>query len=446
MTIPPPDWSPQSWQTKSALQQPTYSDPAALAAAVKRLSLLPPLVTHWEVAALKAQVAEAASGKRFLLQGGDCAESFDDCTGPSLTSKLQILLQMSLVLIHGSKKPVTRVGRFAGQYAKPRSAENEERIGVSLPSYRGALINRPGFTAAEREPDPDLLLRAYERAALTLNFLRALARGGFADLHHPENWNLSFADKSPRSAEYRRIVDSIGESLRFMENVLGVSGGNLSSIDFFTCHEALMLHYEQAQTHQTGGLWYNLSVHFPWIGMRTAQPDGAHVEYFRGIANPVGIKVGPGFQPGELNEALDLLHPVNEPGRMTLIHRMGHGRIADALPRLIDTVRASGKTVLWVCDPMHGNTRSTETGFKTRLFDDIRSELTQAFEIHKSMGSILGGVHFEMTGENVTECVGGAAGVTVEDLPRDYRTEVDPRLNYDQALEMALLISSKMQA
>lgn len=444
---PQPDWHPTSWQTRPALQQPKYSDSQALARAVDELSLLPPLVTSWEVNELKRQIADASDGRRFLLQGGDCAERIDDCTPTSITSKLKILLQMSLVLIHGAKKPVTRVGRFAGQYAKPRSDDNETKNGVTLPSYRGDLINRPAFTLSDREPDPQLLLRGYERAALTLNFLRALVRGGFADLHHPEYWDLSFAQNSPMSGEYHRIADTIGESLRFMENVLGVHREEIQWVDFFTCHEALHLHYEQAQTHKAphNKGWFNLSTHFPWIGMRTAQPDGAHVEYFRGIRNPIGIKIGPKADLEMVKRVIDIVHPDNEAGRLTLIHRLGHQQIAAVLPKLLEAVRATGRKVLWICDPMHGNTHVTGNGYKTRRFEDILSELEQAFDIHAANGSLLGGVHFEMTGEDVTECIGGARGLTELDLARGYRSEVDPRLNYEQALEMALSMARKMR-
>lgn len=440
-------WSSDSWQSRPALQQPNYPTREALDEVVGQLAKLPPLVTSWEVDALRQQVAEAAAGKRFLLQGGDCAETFADCESTIIADKLKILLQMSLILTQGSKKPVTRVGRFAGQYAKPRSEDVEERDGVVLPSYRGDLINRPGFTPADRIPDPQLLLRGYERAALTLNFIRALGKGGFADLHHPEYWDLDFARHSPLAKEYHRIADSVGESLRFMENILGVRAGEMERVDFFTSHEGLHLHYEQAQTrcvpHQQG--WYNLSTHLPWIGLRTATPDGAHVEFFRGIANPIAVKIGLPTTPAGLVELLDILHPGDQPGRLTLIHRFGTDRIASHLPPLIAAVRSTGKSVLWCCDPMHGNTRTTSEGLKTRNFADILAELEQAFDIHAAQGSYLGGVHFELTGENVTECVGGARGLTDADLKRAYKTGVDPRLNCEQALEMAFLIARKMR-
>jgi 3-deoxy-7-phosphoheptulonate synthase len=441
------DWAPNSWRAKPAAQRCVYASESKLAQAVAQLSKLPPIVTSWEIEALKTQLAAAARGRRFLLQGGDCAESFAECTSDVIASKLKILLQMSVVLVQGSRKPVTRVGRFAGQYAKPRSDDFETRDGVTLPSYRGDLVNRSGFTGEEREPDPRLLLRAYERSALTLNFIRALVRGGFADLHHPENWDLDFARHSPLEEEYHNIARRVSDALQFMENILDVHAGEMEWVDFFTSHEALHLDYEQAQTRRVPRRdgWYNLSTHFPWIGMRTADSAGAHVEYARGIRNPVGVKVGPVIGPGQLRELLDVLHPDDEPGRLTLIHRFGVKRIADCLPPLIETVRSSGKTVLWCCDPMHGNTQLTADGTKTRHFDDIAGELEQAFAIHRGCGSFLGGVHIELTGENVTECLGGARNLVAADLKRDYRSEVDPRLNYEQALEIAMLIARMMR-
>jgi len=410
-----------------------------------QLSRLPPLVTSWEIESLKTQLAEAADGRRFLLQGGDCAERFEECDSSVIASKLKILLQMSMVLVHGTRKRIIRVGRFAGQYAKPRSDENETRNGVTLPSYRGDLINRPGFTEAQRTPQPELMLRGYERAALTLNFIRSLIDGGFADLHHPEYWDLDFVQHSSRAAEYQRIVESIGESLRFMETLAGTNIGEINRVDFFTSHDGLILLYEQAQTRRVPRRsgWYNLSAHFPWIGMRTSNLDGAHVEYFRGIANPIAVKIGPTMTVDWLHGLLDRLHPDNEPGRLTLIHRFGAKRIAECLPPLIEAVKASDKTVLWCCDPMHGNTERTSNGLKTRKFEHILAELEQAFEIHRQLGSTLGGVHFELTGDNVTECTGGARGLDENDLKRSYKSLVDPRLNYEQALEMAMLIAHR---
>jgi 3-deoxy-7-phosphoheptulonate synthase len=437
-------WAPDSWQQRVALQQPHYDDAAELAAASTHLAQLPPLVTSWEVLALKQSLAEAQDGHRFLLQGGDCAETFADCTSPVISNRLKVLLQMSLVLVHGLKKPVLRVGRFAGQYAKPRSTDSETRDGVSLPSFRGDLVNSPEFTAAARRPDPQRLIQAHAHSALTMNFVRALIDGGFADLHHPEYWDLAWVEHSPLAAEYRQMVAGIGDSLRFMETLAGPIAG-FSKVDFFTSHEALVLHYEQALTRQVprNPGFFNLSTHFPWIGMRTAALDGAHVEYFRGIRNPIAVKVGPSVTPAQLLPLIATLNPDNEPGRLTLVHRMGHARIADALPPLLEAVKREGHRVLWVADPMHGNTESTSNGYKTRRFDNIRGELDQAFDIHAAAGTRLGGVHLELTGEDVTECMGGARDLSESDLDRAYKSMVDPRLNYEQSLELAMLIVRK---
>ena len=445
VTKPKTDWSPTSWQDRQVSQQPLYKDPARLQAAVAELSRLPPLVTSWEIEELKAKLAQAQRGKAFLLQGGDCAESFDECRSEIIVQKLKILLQMSLVLTAGLKKPVIRVGRMAGQYAKPRSANEEVRDGRSLPSFRGDLVNRSAFVAEDREPDPTLMLRGYERAALTLNFVRSLIDGGFADLHHPENWDLDFVGESAMAAEYHRLVKSVSDSVEFYELVVGESM-NTRRVEFYTCHEGLHLPYEQAQTrflpHRQG--WYNLTTHFPWIGMRTADPGSAHVEYFRGIGNPIGVKIGVGVGNERLQTLIGQLNPSNEPGRLTLITRFGAKKIEEHLPRMIEAVQATGTDVLWICDPMHGNTESTREGIKTRRFDNIVEELKTAFRIHRDAGSILGGVHLELTGENVTECVGGARGLKEADLARAYKSQVDPRLNYEQAMEVALRIAGQL--
>ena len=440
----PSHWAPDTWQQREALQQPQYDDAAELAAAGAQLARLPPLVTSWEVLALKQYLAEAQEGRRFLLQGGDCAESFADCTSPIISNRLKVLLQMSLVLVHGLKKPVLRVGRFAGQYAKPRSTDMESRDGVSLPSFRGDLVNSPDFTAAARRPDPQRLIQAHAHSALTMNFVRALIDGGFADLHHPEYWDLAWVEHSPLAAEYRQMVAGIGDSLRFMETLAGPIAG-FSKVDFYTSHEALLLHYEQALTRQVPRHpgFFNLSTHFPWIGMRTAALDGAHVEYFRGIRNPIAVKVGPTVTPAQLLPLIDALNPQDEPGRLTLIHRMGNTKIAGALPSLLEAVKREGRRVLWVADPMHGNTESTSNGYKTRRFDNIRGELDKAFDIHAAAGTRLGGVHLELTGEDVTECLGGARDLVELDLDRAYKSTVDPRLNYEQSLELAMLIVRK---
>jgi 3-deoxy-7-phosphoheptulonate synthase len=436
-------WHPASWQSRRAQQQPVYADAGAVERTVAALSRLPPIVVSWEVEALRKHLAAAQRGERFLLQGGDCAESFEDCESDTIAQKLKILLQMSLVLLNGLKVPIIRVGRMAGQYAKPRSADTETRDGVTLPSYRGDLVNRVPFTAADREPDPQLLLRAYERAALTLNFVRALVDGGFADLHHPEYWNLGFVSHSPLKEAYQRIVDSIADSLDFFESISGRPVHETNRVEFYASHEGLHLLYEQAQTRFIARQqrWYNLATHMPWIGMRTAQVDSAHVEFFRGVANPLAVKIGPGMNAEWLQELLAILNPQNEPGRLTLIHRFGVKNIERDLPPLLQAVRATGQTVLWVCDPMHGNTETTAAGVKTRHFDNILEEFETARRIHEELGSYLGGVHFEMTGEDVTECIGGARGLTEADLKRAYRSQVDPRLNYEQALELAMLIA-----
>lgn len=444
--ITPPDWSPDSWQRKTAAQQPVYPDPAAFQAVLAQLSHLPPLVTSWEIERLKAQLADATRGQRFLLQGGDCSESFENCESSFIASTLKILLQMSLVLVQGGKKQVIRIGRFAGQYAKPRSADTETRDGVTLPTYRGDMINRSGFDAQDRVPDPDLMLRAYERSALTINFVRALIEGGFADLHHPEYWELGFVANSPHAAEYTRMVETIGESLRFMETLAGTVVADMTRVDFFTSHEGLLLPYEQAQTRQVPRRagWYNLCTHFPWIGARTRELDGAHIEFFRGIANPIGVKIDPKVTPDEALVLAKILNPDNEPGRLTFIHRFGADRVATCLPPLAEAMRRHDRHVLWCCDPMHGNTETTRDGIKTRRFDRILAELEASYSILQSCGAHLGGVHFELTGENVTECLGGASGVTEADLPRQYRSSLDPRLNYEQAMEMALRLSRLM--
>ena len=446
-------WSPQSWRSFPSTQQPVYPDQVALGRALAELSALPPLVTSYEIESLKSQLAEAARGDRFILWGGDCAESFADCNSAAIAAKLKILLQMSLVLVHGTRKRITRIGRFAGQYAKPRSALTEVREGVELPTFRGDNVNRPEFTREARTPDPVLLLRGYERSALTLNFIRALVDGGFADLHHPENWDLAFVKHAPLAAEYQRMVDSIGESLRFMETLAGGTITQMQRVDFYTSHELLVLDYEAALTRRVPRRegWFNLSTHLPWIGMRTNASDGAHIEFCRGIANPVGVKVGPDSTPERLVDTIRTLAPDNEPGRVVLITRFGAHAIGRGLPPLLRAVRDARLSPAWICDPMHGNTETVVPtagpwagkGVKTRKFGHILAEVEQAFEIHRAEGTALGGVHVELTGEDVTECTGGARGIADDDLSRAYRSQVDPRLNYEQALELAMLIARR---
>jgi 3-deoxy-7-phosphoheptulonate synthase len=462
-----PEWSVDSWKQRIAAQQVLYPDRQAVDAAVDKLRSLPPLVTSGEVERLKSLIAEAQEGHRFLLQGGDCAETLADCRADVIASKLKILLQMSLVLVHGLRKPVIRVGRFAGQYAKPRSSLTETRDGVTLPSYFGDLVNRFDFDAAARRPDPHLMVRGYQHAAMTLNFIRSLIDGGFADLHHPEYWDLRFMAHAslPESlrGEYQTMTRQLAEALRFMELLGEKSVDDLTRVEFFTSHEGLNLLYESAQTRRVPRRegFYNLTTHLPWVGERTRALTGAHVEYFRGIRNPIGVKIGAGMSPADLIALLDTLNPWDEPGRMVLIHRMGAAGIGKGLPPLLRAVRdatpapsavaepgrtrpAQGRRVLWVCDPMHGNSLTTSSGIKTRDFSQMIEEIEQAFDLHRQAGTILGGVHFELTGEDVTECIGGAGGVSEADLTTNYASPCDPRLNYHQALEMAFVIARKM--
>jgi 3-deoxy-7-phosphoheptulonate synthase len=444
----PPGWSPQSWESRPHAQAVSYPDGAAVQSAVRRLSALPPIVTSWEVERLRSLIEEAQEGKRFWLQGGDCAETLSDCRPEIITRKLKILLQMSLVLVHGSKRPVIRVGRFAGQYAKPRSSPTETRDGVTLPSYFGDLVNRQEWSEAARTPDPELLVQGYLHAGLTMNFVRSLAAGGFADLHHPEFWDiahLSRADLPPElRAEYEHMVRQLGEALRFMEALGETSVDDLTRVEFFASHEGLSLPYEAAQTKRVPRRrgHYNLTTHLPWIGERTRDVDGAHVEYFRGIRNPLGVKVGPKAKPDEVIALLDRLNPRNEAGKIVIISRCGAGQVAAALPPLVEAIRREGRTVLWVCDPMHGNGQVVRGTVKTRDFDDILHEVQISFDVHEAAGSHLGGVHFELTGDDVTECIGG--GLTEDDLDRNYASACDPRLNYRQALEMAFAIAKRM--
>jgi 3-deoxy-7-phosphoheptulonate synthase len=438
-------WSPESWKSKSVRQQAHYSNQDALDKALTKLTNMPPLVTSWEIYKLKEKLAEVQAGKRFLIQGGDCAESFDDCTSPLISNRLKVLLQMSLVLVHGCKMPVVRIGRFAGQYAKPRSSDMETRDGVTLPSYRGDLVNKIAFDEKSRIPDPARMLVGHTSSALTMNFVRALIDGGFADIRHPEYWNLAWIERLGESNEYQQRMKKISESIEFAEILAGRRLGNLSRVDFYSSHEALHLHYEQALTRQVPRQegWFNLSTHFPWIGLRTNQLDSAHVELLRGINNPIGIKVGKETSKEHLIGLCQTLNPDNEAGKITLIHRFGAKNIEANLPSMIDTLKQEGIGVVWCCDPMHGNTESTSNGYKTRKFENIKREVELAMQIHQSAGSYLGGVHLELTGENVTECLGGARELNEKDLERAYKTQVDPRLNYEQSIEMAMAIVSK---
>lgn len=442
-------WEPDSWRARPVAQAVEYEDEGELHAAVGTLQQLPPLVTSFEIEKLRAQIAEAQVGKRFMLQGGDCAESLADCRPEPIAAKLKILLQMSLVLVHAGERPVIRVGRFAGQYAKPRSSPTETRDGTTLPSYFGDLVNRPGFDANSRRADPWLLVDGYKHAALTLNFIRSLTDSGFADLQHPEYWDLAFLKSATLSQslrkDYERTVREVGNAIRFMQALGEQKVEELSRVEFFTSHEGLNLWYESALIRKVPRRegYYDLSTHMPWIGERTRQLDGAHVELFRGIRNPVGIKVSAKADPKEVVALIETLNPDDEPGKIVLISRMGAGAVRDALPPLVETVKKSGRRVLWVSDPMHGNTISTSNGFKTRDFDAIVSELDAVMAVHDAQGTVFGGVHFELTGDDVTECIGGADGLTEDDLSKNYATLCDPRLNYGQALEMAFRIARR---
>lgn len=443
-----PGWTPRTWREKPAAQQPPYDDADALQAICDRIRVLPPLVFSGEVETLKGEIAEAARGERFILHGGDCAERFADCNAAAIVRKLKILLQMSLVLTYGGRKPVARIGRIAGQYGKPRSKPVEVVDGVEMVPFRGDNVNSIEASPEARRPDPSRLLEAYFRSSSTLNFVRALIDGGFADLHHPEAWTIDYMRDAPQAAAYTEMADRIRDAIDYMESLGGLRGATqlLERVEFYTSHEGLILPYEEAHTRQPPPRprHYNLGAHFLWIGDRTRQLDGAHVEYFRGIANPMGVKVGPTMQTDELARLLDVLDPHHEPGRITLITRFGAAKVRDHLPGLIEAVRATGRPVCWSCDPMHGNT-TTVQGRKTRAFDDIVAELKAAFEVHAECGSHLGGVHFELTGDDVTECIGGAEGLRGEDLARAYETGCDPRLNYRQSLEIAFAIAHSLR-
>ncbi len=444
------NWTPQSWRSKPAVQMPNYPDLKALAGVEAQLRAHPPLVFAGEARNLKDDLAAVSRGEAFLLQGGDCAESFAEFRADNIRDMFRVLLQMAVVLTFGAKCPVVKLGRMAGQFAKPRSADMETVGGVELPSYRGDIINGMDFESKARVPDPERMLKAYGQAAATLNLLRAFAGGGYADLHHVARWNLDFVADSPASKRYHAIAEQISEALDFME-ACGVGPNSVASmrtVNFYTSHEALLLPYEEALTRidSTTGEWYDTSAHQLWIGDRTRQPEGAHVEFCRGVKNPLGVKCGPSQTPDELLRLLDVLNPANEAGRMTLICRFGAGNVDKHLPKLIRAVTREGRKVIWSCDPMHGNTIKAENGYKTRPVDRILTEMRQFFAVHQAEGSYAGGVHFEMTGQNVTECIGGAQAITEADLMDRYHTHCDPRLNANQALELAFIIAEGLKA
>jgi len=443
-------WTPDSWRSKPISQVPSYPDAEKVAAAEKQLASFPPLVFAGEARELKASLAEVARGEAFLLQGGDCAESFAEHGADHIRDFFRVFLQMAVVLTHGANKPVVKVGRIAGQFAKPRSSDTEEVNGVSLPSYRGDIINDIAFTDEARQPDPYRMLMAYRQSAATLNLLRAFASGGYADLTRVHEWTMGFMKGSNWYPRYEELAGKIDDAIAFMR-ALGLNSDNtpaLRETRFYTSHEALLLGYEQPLTRRDSitNDWYATSGHMLWIGDRTRQPDAAHVEYFSGIKNPIGIKCGPSLSNDDLLKLLDKLNPANEAGRITLIGRFGAEKVADHLPRLVEAVQRSGQTVVWCCDPMHGNTIKAAGGYKTRPFDRVLAEVTGFFEVHRQMGTYAGGIHIEMTGDDVTECVGGVSAVTEASLSDRYHTYCDPRLNASQALELAFLVAEEVRA
>jgi 3-deoxy-7-phosphoheptulonate synthase len=444
-------WTPSSWRSKPARHMPTdYPDPAALERAEATLRTLPPLVFAGEARRLKTLLGDVAAGKAFLLHGGDCAESFKEFAADNIRDTFRLLLQMAVVLTFAGGKPVVKLGRIAGQFAKPRSEATETIGGVTLPSYRGDIINGMAFEASERTPDPERLLRAYNQSASTLNLLRAFAGGGYADLHNIHRWTLGFVEDSPQGARYRELGDKISEALDFMSAV-GVTAEThreMHSVEFFTSHEALLLGFEEAMTRvdSTTGDWYDTSAHMVWIGERTRQLDGAHIAFCKGIKNPVGLKCGPTLEPDELLRLIDALSPANEPGRLTLIGRFGSDKVAERLPPLMAAARREGREVAWEIDPMHGNTLKANNGYKTRPFDRILAEVRGFIEVAQAEGVHPGGVHLEMTGQNVTECLGGARALSEGELADRYHTHCDPRLNADQALELAFLVAEKLKS
>ena len=442
------NWTPTSWRNKDILQVPTYPDATALKQAEEVLANQPPLIFAGEARSLKSELARVANGEAFLLQGGDCAESFQDFSTTNIRESFKVIMQMAVILTFAGSMPVVKVARMAGQFAKPRSADTETVDGVELPSYRGDIINGSEFTAAARIPDPMRMVQAYQQSVSTHNLLRAFAQGGFANLHKVHRWTQDFTKESDAYAKFQAVSQHIDDALAFMK-ACGISDNveQLKETNLYTSHEALLLQYEQALTRKdsTTGDWYNTSAHMLWLGERTRQPDLAHTEFFRGIKNPIGIKCGPPMQADELIQMCDILNPENEAGRLTLIIRMGADKVADHLPRLIRAVKSEGRNVVWACDPMHGNTIRASTGFKTRPLNSIWQEVETFFDIHQAEGAYPGGVHLEMTGSNVTECTGGTIPITETDLASRYHTFCDPRLNAEQSLEIAFMIAEKLK-
>ncbi len=441
-------WSKSSWRDFSAWQQPNWPDSARLAEALATLGRLPPLVFAGEIRTLKKMLAQAVTGRAFLLQGGDCAEDFANCTAPGIRETLKVILQMAVVLSYAGGKPVIKVGRMAGQYAKPRSADTERVGGIDIPSYRGDMVNSPEPTLAARAPDPERMVKGYYLAAATMNILRAFTRGGYAGLHRVNAWNNEFVKTSPTGRSYERLARQIDNALQFME-VIGFDTDNpiINEASFFTSHEALLLGYEEAMTRQdsTTGGWYDCSAHMLWIGDRTRQLDGAHIEFLSGVGNPIGMKVGPKHDLEELKRIIAKLNPENEAGRLTIITRFGAGQIERYLPGLLREMKGEGFNLVWSCDPMHGNTYTAESGHKTRNFNEILQEIQGFFEIHWAEGTVPGGIHFELTGNNVTECTGGGRNILDHNLAENYQTNCDPRLNAEQSLEIAFQIAEMLR-
>jgi 3-deoxy-7-phosphoheptulonate synthase len=440
-------WSPESWRAKPIQQQPEYPDAAHLSRVEQSLAGYPPLVFAGEARELRRQFAEVTQGRAFLLQGGDCAESFAEFSAAKIRDTFKVLLQMAIVMTFAAGCPVVKVGRMAGQFAKPRSSGNETLDGVTLPAYRGDIVNGIGFDAASRVPDPERLLQAYHQATASLNLLRAFAQGGFADLHQVHQWNLDFIANSALAEKYHQLAGRIDETLAFMRAVGMDSAPQLRETSFFTAHEALLLNYEQAFVRRDSltDRWYDCSAHMLWIGDRTRQLDGAHIEFMRGIENPIGVKVGPSMDPDELIRLIDTLNPDNDPGRLNLIVRMGADKVEAHFPRLLRKVKEEGRQVLWSSDPMHGNTIKASSGYKTRDFAQILSEVRQFFAVHQTEGTYAGGIHIEMTGQNVTECIGGSRPITEDGLSDRYHTHCDPRMNADQSLELAFMIAETLK-
>lgn len=440
-------WQKSDWRSKPRVQMPEYKDPAALAAVESRLRQYPPLVFAGEARRLKSLLAKASRGEAFLLQGGDCAESFSEFSADTIRDTFKVLLQMAMVLTYGAKVPVIKVGRMAGQFAKPRSAPTEVVDGMELPSYRGDIINDLEFTPEARSPNPDKMLQAYTQAAATLNLVRAFSTGGYADMNRVHSWTLGFAE-GKGAERYRDLAERIQDTIDFMAaaGIDSDTAHEFSTVEFYTSHEALLLEYEEAlcRLDSTSGQWLAGSGHLIWIGDRTRQPDGAHVEFAKGVQNPIGLKCGPSTTPEDLKVLMSELNPDNEAGRLTLIARFGAGKVGDHLPRLIRTVQEEGANVVWSCDPMHGNTEKSATGYKTRFFNNILKEVQEFFAIHKAEGTIPAGVHFEMTGKDVTECTGGVRAITDEDLGDRYHTACDPRMNASQSLELAFLVAEEL--